>query len=373
MRIARITAIFLSVLLLPVPAVQPVCAGGAEIFFDDFSGEGLDYSRWLAAEKNWGGKVEENGEMVDYNGGVIHENIAVRDGKLILTGFGNDYEGEICGINRDGSERENGKRTGAAIATREYFASGSYEISAKIAPEIGACSAMWTFEYEEDYSGDSLKITNHEIDIEFPGRSSESAEDYGFDKALCTTWIGENSGEYHTNYTDLGMDHADGAFHTYRFDWHTGDAERGEEPRVEFYFDDVLVYTAYDYIPCNAGRLWLGLWFPRYWAGTPDFDTTTFEIDYVKIIPFHESGDMPENESYPDDGWADVPQVMGDVNFDGVFSVTDAVMMQKYLLAAGNLTAWENGDLCGDGVIDGFDLSAMKRQLSERRNGNVSE
>lgn len=60
--------------------------------------------------------------------------------------------------------------------------------------------------------------------------------------------------------------------------------------------------------------------------------------------------------------------ISGDVNADGVLSLTDVIMLQKFLLAAGDLTAWENGDLCKDGVIDGFDLSAMKRRILENNN-----
>lgn len=365
MKITKISAGIISAVMFTLACIIPAGAAdsNSDIFFDDFSGDSLDYGKWLAAHKNWGGKIEENGEMVDYNGGVIPENISVTDGKLILTGCGNYYDGNIRGINRDGSQRSDGRRVGAAIATREYFASGSYEISAKLAPELGACSAMWTFEYEEDYSNDSLKITNHEIDIEFPGRSSESSDDYNFSSALCTTWIGENSGEYFTNYTDLGKNYADGEFHKFRFDWHTGDPEKNEEARVEFYFDDVLVHTSYDYIPTNAGRLWLGLWFPRYWAGTPDFDTAAFEIDYIRITPFHESGDTPENESYPDDGWADIPQVDGDVNLDGKFTIADAVMMQKRIHNNSRLKNWYAGDFDENGCINILDLCLMKNRL----------
>lgn len=47
------------------------------------------------------------------------------------------------------------------------------------------------------------------------------------------------------------------------------------------------------------------MWFPKCWAGTPDFNTAAFEIDYAKITPFYESGDTPQNETYPDSGWAE--------------------------------------------------------------------
>ena len=117
-------------------------------FYEDFSGSSLDTDKWLAAEKNWGGTVNEDGVTKDYNGGVTAENVSVSDGKLVLKGLGNRYEGNQRGINRDGSRRSDGKRCGGAVATKEYFGSGSYEIRARIAPELGCCSAMWTFEYE---------------------------------------------------------------------------------------------------------------------------------------------------------------------------------------------------------------------------------
>ena len=71
-----------------------------------------------------------------------------------------------------------------------------------------------------------------------PGRPNAEKTNQSYQYALCNTWIGENEGEYRTGYTDIGVNQADGAFHKYRFDWHTGD--ENEEARVEFYFDDVL-------------------------------------------------------------------------------------------------------------------------------------
>ena len=337
-------------------------------FYDDFSSGTLDPDKWLVAYKNWGGKVTENGVNVDYNGGVIPQNVSIQNGKLILTGNGNFYQGDLKGINKDGSQRTDGKRTGAAIATKAYYASGSYEVMAKVSPELGACSAIWTFEYEEDW--DTGEITNHEIDIEMPGRPNSEKKDQSYQYALCNTWIGENEGEYRTGYTDIGANQADGAFHKYRFDWHTGD--ENEEARVEFYFDDVLTYTAKEYIPTNASRLWLGLWFPNSWAGTPDFETSDFEIDYVKITPFHESGDTEQQETYPEDGWGSREDIshdtslQGDVNADGTFDLADVVLFQKWLLAVPDtkLADWKAADFCEDGIWNGFDLCAMKRKLT---------
>ncbi len=57
--------------------------------------------------------------------------------------------------------------------------------------------------------------------------------------------------------------------------------------------------------------------------------------------------------------------VVGDVNADGSFTVSDVVMMQKWLICAPNavLTDWQAGDLIEDDAIDLFDLCAMKRRL----------
>lgn len=264
----------------------------SSIFYDDFSSGELDSTKWIIANKAWG----EN------NGGVVPQNIKISNGTLKLEGHGDKYTGDVEGINRP-----NGTRTGAAIMTKEYYGSGSYEVVAKVAPYLGACSAIWTFEYEEYYPGDDkykelapdgvpYYVVNHEIDIEMPGRPSTKVENVSYEYALCNTWVGEREGEHTTGYTKLPSAQNDGVFHKYRFDWHTGD--ENETPRVEFYIDDVLVRTNTTHIPTNKGRLWIGLWFPNGWAETPDFDTAVFEIDSVKITPFNESGDTEPNERW---------------------------------------------------------------------------
>ena len=45
-------------------------------------------------------------------------------------------------------------------------------------------------------------------------------------------------------------------------------------------------------VPTRAGHFWVGAWFPRGWAGVPDFDTAELIIDWVRIIPFGETGDL---------------------------------------------------------------------------------
>lgn len=60
-----------------------------------------------------------------------------------------------------------------------------------------------------------------------------------------------------------------------------------------------------------------------------------------------------------------VKQILGDVNEDGVFSVADVLLFQKWLLAVpdANLANWKAADLCQDNVLNVFDLCLMKKML----------
>ncbi len=60
-----------------------------------------------------------------------------------------------------------------------------------------------------------------------------------------------------------------------------------------------------------------------------------------------------------------MPLLPGDVSNDGVFSVVDVVMLQKWLLCAGDMTCWQNADFNADNRIDVVDLALMKRAMLE--------
>ena len=96
----RMISVLSSAMLAAAAAPMNAAAETSDIFYDGFSGTQLDTGKWLIAEKNWGGTVTENGRTVDYNGGVLAENAAVRNGSLLLTGYGSRYEGAVRGINR---------------------------------------------------------------------------------------------------------------------------------------------------------------------------------------------------------------------------------------------------------------------------------
>lgn len=56
--------------------------------------------------------------------------------------------------------------------------------------------------------------------------------------------------------------------------------------------------------------------------------------------------------------------VRGDANGDGVFTVSDIVMLQRFLLCGDAITCWENADLCKDNVLDVFDICLMKTEIT---------
>lgn len=61
----------------------------------------------------------------------------------------------------------------------------------------------------------------------------------------------------------------------------------------------------------------------------------------------------------------DTPTVKGDANADGYFDISDAVMLQKWLLGSGELNCWQNVDLCEDKKIDVFDMVEIRKLLIE--------
>lgn len=55
----------------------------------------------------------------------------------------------------------------------------------------------------------------------------------------------------------------------------------------------------------------------------------------------------------------------GDLNSDGEFNISDAVLLQKWLLGLSDnkLVNWKAADFCNDDKIDIFDLVMMKKEL----------
>jgi len=256
-------AVFFHLLmLLSVPAF-------AQDFFDDFNGKTLDEKKWEKADSKWGTTARGN------NGGVVPQNAFVKNGNLVIRAHGNLYNGPVKGHDQN-------TKVGGAVFTKTKFGSGSYEIRAKICPQLGALTAFWTYYYEND-------SCNHEIDFEFPGRNQKpnKPENSDLTWGLLTNWQGVND-SMHRNVDMYFGNQTDGQYHLYRFDWYSG--SNGETARVEWYYDGKLLHTAYEMVPFKPAKMWLGVWFPT-WIGQADFDTDYMYVDWIKIKAFKESNE----------------------------------------------------------------------------------
>lgn len=99
----------------------------------------------------------------------------------------------------------------------------------------------------------------------------------------------------------------------------------------------------------------------------------TYKYQYIPVEGFTVSGyDGSLAEYYAQENGFEfislgdaVYYVLGDVNSDGSVTVTDAVLLQKYLLAQEPLNALQSlsADVTQDGAVNAFDLAALKKHL----------
>ncbi len=281
---------------------------------------------FVRAHKAWGGP----------NGGVVAENVTYVPGTgIVIKAQGDLNTGTQQGVDRFGNTVATNKRIGGCIVTRDYYGPGSYEVVAKLPALTGVVSAFWTFHYEKGYPGTALynnhlndglrtsgtqedglyTVRNHEIDIEIPTalKGAPDMEVVDYRNARFNTWRGEQRdwdngawSEYTDEFVNHGVSVNDGQFHKFRFDWHLGN-----DPRVEFYIDDVLMQTNRTHVPDIPGRLWIGLWFPsspgNKWAGkNAAFIEEEMIVRSVKITPYEEEINYRLfAETYGNDGLMD--------------------------------------------------------------------
>ena len=378
----------------PTTDIVPLPAGG---FNETFDTGRLDPARWLISRKSWGG---DNGGVSPLNCSLVHD----MDGDTPIVALRMQANGDLY----DGPIEHEGRstRVGAAIATRQYYASGRYEVRAKVAPEPGAVTAFWPFHYidyhpaQDGHWHEPNPRRNTEIDWEFPtdlrGNESEAKaagidpNQIAFTNARTNSWGGQFGGEGGEHkgrrllraadgtIVDVAVDSLAGIYHTYAIEWHSGSDlgdngdTRDEQGCVRWYFDDVLIDELLDVeygqgnVPYRAARFWIGAWFPASgyigetgWGGTPDFNTTELLIASVSITPFDEPRDTWETETVPNLAWAtpdeypvelDVePPCPADLDEDGLVGVMD-------LLAV--VAGWgqAEADIDGDGLAGVSDL-----------------
>ena len=115
---------------------------------EDWSAGRIDPGKWYALSKKWG----------QGNNGVTPENVAigrdrvngVEQNVLVCEAHGDLYQGPVTGA------RGEKKRVGGVVATKQFFASGRYEVVMKVggpagagagAQPQGAVPAIWTYAY----------------------------------------------------------------------------------------------------------------------------------------------------------------------------------------------------------------------------------
>ena len=108
--------------------------------------------------------------------------------------------------------------------------------------------------------------------------------------------------------------------------------------------------STYDELP-NASRegyKFLG-WYTKKEGGTLVKNDTVYNLTTDQTLYAH---------------WEKI-NTKGDINADGKFNVSDAVILQKWLLAVPNtkLADWKAADLCEDDRLDAFDMIEMRKLL----------
>ena len=194
-------------------------------------------------------------------------------------------------------------------------------------------------QFVADVTGWNSRL-NHEIDIEIPASCTGLCGPGGgcpgqFDTANLNTYVFSNENGAGNAYANLcvrapnGTSFADGEYHTYAFEWHTGaNATAGStvpdncsSARVDFFLDGVYMATNDVFVPSRGSRFVFGIW-PggANWVGSPgdgwgpvspgastERVIRAAYISEVHVCPFGEPGDSmypmlfdqpitPENE-----------------------------------------------------------------------------
>lgn len=270
------------------------------VFEDNFADANTLSQNYYILNSQWGGA----------NGGVVPDNVFIRNGELIIRANGDLYGGDVQGVDRNGKPKFHTdpndpllglpwkNRVGGVVQYKHYTGFGSYEIDALIPNYLGVAYALWTFHYEEIYPNDPRYqefqgeflhqqgsiadgfyiVRNHEIDIEFPSHlSGGTLSDPSLGNLKANNWTGELQNwdfpppnpnyweEYDSQLVSISgaglTTIADGQFHKLRFDWYPD--------KVEFYIDNILIRTNLQTtypdsatIPNIASKFVFGAWFP---------------------------------------------------------------------------------------------------------------
>jgi hypothetical protein len=249
---------------------------GNQGFVETFTGDQLDNQRWLVAHGNEPLLGERS------LGGFSRDNVRIEDNKLWLTVRGDQYAGNVRGFAADGSPRSDGKRTGAAIATRDLFMSATYQWEGVLATAPGVKLMLSILRSPSDDSAVAMSA---------PGLDG-AIRSYGFVEAVVNPGLGAEQ-RYQVR-TTVALD--DGTQQSLRIDWHAGGPGIAE-PFIDFWQEAGSLLKVEDPQPSRAGRVWLSAFVPE---GAPaDFDSVEVPIETMFITTFAEGNDRCSDGEVP--------------------------------------------------------------------------
>lgn len=323
------------------PALPP----GARLAFEETWKDGkIDPARWYALRKKWG----------KGNNGVVPENLAIaRDlvngneqSVLVCTAHGDLYQGPVTGY--EGAKT----RVGGVLVSKQWFASGRFEVVMKIGavggaqeamPPRGAVPAIWTYGHRavrvpKDRKESFLQSTplynpllnnsglnEYWSEIDFPELGKNGDFRHGLYNTFC-----QNRYDWRTfaisNVTD-------GAYHTFTMEWRTAlnpidgitDAQVVESEGywwiqdknvpydryvgnplkrlgpnrysvysgriTEHWLDGVKIGENVRHVPSMAAQLNVGIWLPE-WGGPAPWVTASIAFASIKVWQYDDPGDV---------------------------------------------------------------------------------
>jgi hypothetical protein len=248
------------------PVARGVCriGGAADGLYDSFDGNALAAKSWLVAQ----GPVQFAGQRAQ--GGFARENVRVEGGALVLAVRGDRYAGPVRGVDASGKPLSHGRRSAAAVATLDLFASATYQVQGRFTGPPGLELALW-FVRDDDSSG--------AIDLATPGT------DTGQPSYAHVRMRSRDAAAASELQFALSAPFDDQASHILRFDWYTTAASA-----VSFWVDDRRRWETDQRLPSQrAGRLWIVAWVPD--QAPADFDTAEVRIENAFVTPFGNDGD----------------------------------------------------------------------------------
>lgn len=245
--------------------------GAPSGFYETFAGTALD-DDWLVAQgtHSFAGRTPR--------GGFARDNVAVRDGELVLTVRGDRYVGPVRGTSSTGEALADGRRSAAAVVTRNLFASGTYQVEGRFVAPPGVEVAMWLMADDDSAGG---------IDIAVPGLvpNGAGADVPSYGAVRLQTRSSRAAGASALNHLSLAQSLDDGQSHILRFDWYNTAA-----PSVQFWVDDMPRWSTNTHLPDGGTRrLWIVAWLAD--DVPTDFESAEVRVQNAFITPFGNDGD----------------------------------------------------------------------------------